>query len=174
MVNGSDEIFIIDSNAMLAPYHAYYSFEIAPTFWEIMRRFITAKNIVVLDKVYEEITAKEDGLSRWLKAVPELEPLKYNTPGVVENYGLIIGYLQSCGLYTNVAFHEWSQEKVADPWIVAAAKTYNYTVISFENRIHNLSAKNPSNKPKIPDICDQLRINCHDLFYMMNKLGVKL
>jgi hypothetical protein len=169
-----DKVFIIDSNVLLAPYHAYYSFEIAPTFWENMSRLITSKDIVILDKVYAELMVKDDSLSRWLKTVPELQPLKSDTPGIIDNYGLIINHLQSCGLYTADAFNKWSQDRVADPWIVAAAKTYNYTVISFESRILQLNAKNPSKNPKIPDICGHMGINCHDLFYMMNHFGIRL
>jgi hypothetical protein len=50
------EVFIIDSNALITPYKFYYSFEIAPQFWDTIAKHITLKNIVILDKVFYEIS----------------------------------------------------------------------------------------------------------------------
>jgi hypothetical protein len=40
------EVFIIDSNALITPYKFYYSFEIAPQFWDTMVEHIMRKNNV--------------------------------------------------------------------------------------------------------------------------------
>jgi hypothetical protein len=174
MKEQNDEVFIIDSNAFITPYNTFYSFEIAPSFWTNIEDRIISKNIVILDKVFDEIVAKEDKLNNWLQGIQGLEPIDHKNYGIIQNYGQVINHIQSCGLYTPVALHIWSQEQVADPWIVAAALTNQYTVISLEVPIHGLNVKKPSDKPKIPNICEQLNVKCRNLYYMMNKLAIKL
>jgi hypothetical protein len=102
------------------------------------------------------------------------EQIDHIDSGIIQNYGRVISHIQSCGLYTSTAFNAWSQEQVADPWIVAAAITNRYTVISLEVPIHGLNINQKSNKLKIPNICDQLNVKCQNLYYMMNNLAIKL
>jgi hypothetical protein len=170
----NDEVFIIDSNALITPYNAYYSFEIAPSFWTNIEERIISKDIVVLDKVFDEIVAKEDKLNNWLRDIQGLESVDHKSSGIIQNYGQVINHIQSCDLYTPVALSIWSQEQAVDPWIVAAALTNHYTVISLEAPIYGLNANQKSDKPKIPNVCEQLNIKCQNLYYMMNKLAIKL
>jgi hypothetical protein len=170
----NDEVFIIDSNALITPYNAYYSFEIAPSFWTNVEKRIISKSIVVLDKVFDEIVAKKDKLNDWLRDIQGLEQIDHKNAGIIQNYGRVISHIQSCGLYTPVALNTWSQEQFADPWIVAAALTNHYTVISLEAPIYGLNTNQKSDKPKIPNICDQLNIKHQNLYYMMNRLAIKL
>jgi hypothetical protein len=174
-LNGQhNEVFIIDSNALITPHNFYYSFEIAPSFWTNIEKQILSKNIVILDKVFDEIVAKKDKLNDWLQGIQGLEQIDHKSSGIIQNYGRVINHIQSCGFYTPVALNAWAQEQVADPWIVAAAITNHYTVISFEVPIHGLNIKSPSDKPKIPNICEQLNVKHQNLYYMMKVLGITL
>jgi hypothetical protein len=167
-------MFIIDSNALITPYKFYYSFKIAPQFWVTIAKHITQKNIVILDKVFDEISSKDDPLSQWIKSIDNLEQLSFKDSKIIGNYGKIMNYIKSSGFYSSIALNAWAQANKADPWIIAAAMAYNYTVITLETFNQGLNVNHPSKIVKIPNICQQFNIKCRDLFYMMHELSIQL
>lgn len=46
---------MIDSSALITPSNQYYQFIFAPSFWEQLKQKAEAGNIVILDKVYDEV-----------------------------------------------------------------------------------------------------------------------
>jgi hypothetical protein len=167
------EIFIIDSDALIAPYQNFYPFDMFPDIWNFFARNIISKNIVILDKVFDEIGKGKDPLSNWLAAVKNIEPTGVREAEIIRTYGNILNYLQSSPLYKEEALNSWSSNTVADPWIIAAAFTNSFTVITLEKGNESLSAAQPTKKVKIPDICKQFNVKCESLYYMMRQLGFK-
>ena len=53
----------------------------------------------------------------------------------------------------------------ADPFIIAIAKSRGWIVVTREK------ARDDLNKPKIPDVCQELKIECMDLFEMCRNEG---
>jgi hypothetical protein len=174
MSKQNNEVFIIDSNALITPYKFYYSFEIAPQFWDTIANHITLKNIAILDKVFDEISSKNDPLGQWIKNIVDLKQINYRDSEIIGNYGKIMNYISASGFYSSIALNTWAQRNKADPWIIAAAVAYNYTVITFETFNQGLNINQPSKSVKIPNICQQFDITCKDLFYMMQKLSIRL
>jgi hypothetical protein len=169
----ASEIFLIDSDALIAPYHLYYAFDLLHYFWSFVSENITLKKIKIMDKVYDEITANDDDLSNWLSAVDDLDLVEYKDSEIIGCYGNILNYIQGSPLYQDTALKSWSASNVADPWLIAAAKKYSYTVITFETPNASLNTSQPTKKVKIPDICRQFDVKYENLFYMMRKLGWK-
>jgi rRNA-processing protein FCF1 len=178
MIVKEPEVFIIDTNALITPYQQYYPFDLAPSFWEALERGITNERIVVLDTVFEELTKlpkdTEDDLSRWIKSIEGLKPLSHKDDAIFQNYRNVLTYIQNCGLYKERALANWSNDAIADPWIISAAMANNYTVITFEAGNENLQKNQPSAAAKIPDICKQFNVKCENLFYLMRALSFKL
>jgi hypothetical protein len=174
MKNQGDEIFLLDSDTLIRPAGSFYDFTLAPSFWSFIENKIIAKQIIILDKVYDEINVGNDELSNWIKQITSLEPLSYKNQDIINNYGLIMNYLQSSGFYKTEALDSWAQPTAADPWLVAAAMTFHYTIITFEISNTNLNTKQQSKKVKIPDICKHFNIACHDLYYLLNTLAFRM
>jgi hypothetical protein len=174
MSRQNNERFIIDSNVLITPFKFYYSFEIAPQFWDTIAKHITLKNITILDKVFDEISSKDDPLGQWINSIDGLEQINYRDSEIIGNYGKIMNYIKTGGFYSSIAFNAWAQGNKADPWIIAAAMAYNYTVITFETFNQGLNVNQPSKVVKIPNVCQQFDIDCKDLFYMMHKLSIRL
>jgi hypothetical protein len=172
--NQNKEVFIIDSNALITPYKFYYSFEIAPQFWDAIAKHITLKSIVILDKVFDEISSKDDLLGQWIKSIDNLEQINFKDSQIIGNYGKIMNYISAGGFYSSIALNAWAQANKADPWIIAAAMANNYTVITFETFNQGLNVNHPSKIVKIPNVCQQFNIMCKDLFYMMHELSIRL
>ena len=61
--------FVIDSNILMNSKNSYYAFDLLPQFWDILRQHILDGNILVIDKVLQEILVGEDELTRWIKTI---------------------------------------------------------------------------------------------------------
>lgn len=145
------EIFLLDSNTFITPYRLYYSFDFAPGYWQQLATSLQLDNVVVLDVVFKEVSKMEDGLSTWIKNLNNFKPLSTRTSSILVNYGKVLNYVQSCGLYKNEALRNWSQAYVADPWLIAVAMDLNATIITEETPVGSgLSTKKSIKKCKTP------------------------
>ncbi len=59
--------YILDSNVFIEAFRRYYSFDIAPSFWDFLSSNCDKKLFIVIDKVYNELINGGDKLSEWVK-----------------------------------------------------------------------------------------------------------
>lgn len=174
MMAKTKEIFLIDSAALITPYNSYYSFDLTPRFWQKILEKIENQEIVILDLVREEVSKGQDRLRDWILNINRELILDRRNELVLSNYVKILEYLQTSELYKEKALTEWSQNHIADPWLIAAALSFDFTVITLETRNNGLQGPNKVSKAKIPDVCDAFNVPCRDLFYMMRALSFTL
>lgn len=170
----AQEKFLIDANAFITPHLQYYPFDLAPSFWQQLENHIKDGTIVVLDMVKAEILQGTDSLRDWMDALEIAELIDRRRPEILAKYSQVLTHIQTDPCYQEAALREWSKASVADPWIVATAAAYGYTIITLEKPIPGLSHKAPTKKPKIPDVARALSVQTQDLFYLMRKLNFKL
>lgn len=167
-----DEKFLLDANSLITPYENFYPFDLAPGFWRQLHPLLSKERVAILDTVRDEILKGDDELTAWVKSVQKLNVCSRKNFDVLQVYAKILNYIQTSNKYTERALREWSRETVADPWLIAAASTYGYTIITFEKPLGVIS--NPTNRPKIPDIAKQFGVKCENLYYFMRNIGVRL
>ena len=149
----SEEIFLIDANSLITPYLNYYPLDLAPGFWNQLESAIKNGNVVILDMVKNEILQGNDLLTEWMKNMEsEVIFIDHRDPRIIAQYSLVLQYIQDDCRYKISALTEWAQESVADPWLIATAAVYHYTLITFEESNRGLDANNPSKRAKIPDV----------------------
>jgi len=163
-----NDIFLVDTNCFIAPYKQYYSFSIAPGFWTFLKKEIGNGNIMMLDLVYAEIKKGSDALSDWIDGLGVV-PVDRREPDIINAYKEVLTHVQTSPFYNEKALAAWSDARRADAWLVAAAKTYGYTVITFEASNSSLGS-GISGSAKIPDVCAEFNVKCENLFYMLDKL----
>lgn len=171
----SKEIFLIDSNILIRPHAEYYPFDFAPGFWTQMENCIKNGSIKILDMVENEILRgnETDDLKAWMEGLGA-ESIDHRRHEILEKYAEIIQYLGDCNLYKPSALTEWSRESVADPWLIATAAAYDYTLITFEAPSGGMSKRNPNKFAKIPDVATVFGVRTQSLYYLMRSLGFKL
>ena len=130
----SNEKFLIDSNSFIEPYKRFYPFDLAEKFWEQLQNNIENGSIILLDLVKAEISIGNDALSSWINKINIAKEIDHRAPEIINNYSNILEYIQNTQYYQETALENWAQEQVADAWLIATAKTYNYTIITFEER----------------------------------------
>ena len=170
----AEEKFLIDANAFITPHLQYYPFDLAPGFWEQLEDPIKDGRIAVLDMVKTEVLQGTDSLRDWMDRLEIGEFIDRRQPDILVKYSQVLTLLQTNPCYQEAALREWSKASVADPWIIATAAAYGYTIITLEKPIPGLSPKMPTKKPKIPDVARALGVQTQDLFYLMRKLNFRL
>jgi hypothetical protein len=113
-----------------------------------------------------------DELESWIREnLASVGPVSTKQTEIVNAYKEIIQYLGTSGYYSDIAIREWS-ENLTDPYVVATAMVFGYTVVTFELR-KEIQGKRIAH-PKIPNICDSFNVKCETLFYMMKQLEFNL
>lgn len=166
----SIEKFLIDANSFIEPYNRYYPFDLAEKFWEQLKTHIENGSILLLDKVKDELSQGSDSLSGW---ICNINCIDHRDIAIIRNYRKVLQHIQNNNSYKETALENWSQEQIADPWLIATAITYNYTIITFEQS-QNIRPDNLYKNAKIPDIAEDFNVKSENLFYLMRTLNIKL
>ena len=166
-MTAKDDVFLIDSNALITPFQQYYPFDLVPGFWGQVKVGIDTGKIIIASKVFDEVITGGDDLSSWILQFKD-KTFDHKDKDIVIAVGKILDYLRSSSRYDNDAVLAWSDIKIADPWLIAIAMIHNYIVVTFEK------TSNSPRKPRIPDICDYFGVMHCDLFQMMRSLRFSL
>ena len=161
------EKYLIDANSLIRPARAYYPFDFAPSFWQQLRPKISLDKIAVLDKVRDEVLKGTDELSAWISDLPNECILSTQDMQVLQKYREVLSFIQQSDKYSEAALRRWSQLDIADPWLIAAAKVYGYTLLSFEQSAGTIPEGSRSKNPKLPDVARHFQVPYTSLFDMM-------
>ncbi len=170
----NSNIFLIDANSLITPHLRYYSFDFAPGFWEQMKFNVSSGKIAILDMVKNEILQGNDDLKKWMESLYIKNEIEHKKQSIILEYSKILNYIQKNPCYKDSALHEWSREIVADPWLIATASVYGYTLITLEEPNRGLNSRTPSKNAKIPDVANVFGVRVGSLFDMMRELKFNL
>lgn len=165
----SNSIYLIDTNILVEAYKRYYSFDIAPSFWNSLLQKAKAGQVVSIDRVKSEIDGygEDDDLKIWVNQEFGNWFLPTQDSGVIQAYREIIGWATSNEQFTDAAKTEFAS--VADSWLIACAKAKEFTVVT-----HEASKAGAKKRIMIPNVCDAHRIPVINTFDMMRNLKVRL
>jgi hypothetical protein len=161
------EKYLIDANSLIRPARAYDPFDFAPSFWQQLRPKISLDKIAVLDKVRDELLKGTDELSAWISDLPNECILSTQDMQILQKYRDVLRFIQQSDKYSEAALRRWSQLDIADPWLIAAAKVYGYTLLSFEQSAGTIPEGSRSKNPKLPDVARHFQVPYTYLFDMM-------
>ena len=170
--------YLIDANAIIAPYRVYYAFDLVPRFWDFLSEQIISGNILLIDKVYDEIavnkdkTKPSDDLQKWIESLAAHKK-SIKTAEIVSAYQEVVNYINNSDKYLDSAKRDWFNLNHADPWLVATAKAEKHKIITFEAKKGASPKGQGWNIVRIPNVCEDLGIECVDLFKVLRELGFR-
>lgn len=166
-MNGVPNRYVLDSSVFIEASRRYYSFDIAPGFWQAL--IAHTGSVLSIDRVRNEISQAKDDLSQWANNDFHHSFQSTSDAAVVKAYANIIQWAQQQSQYTNAAKAEFAEADNADAWIVAYALATGCVVVTQE-----VAAPEAKSKIKIPDVCRAFNVPCIDTFEMMRRLGIRL
>lgn len=162
--------YILDTSCFTQAFRTYYSFEIAPSFWNFIDKKFGEGIIVTNEKVYKEIEKGKDELFEWMKngnVKNRLLNTKTNN-GVLTNYAYLMQWSEGTE-YKTTAKQEFAQYSNADAWVISCALEFDLQIVSQE-----VSAPESKRRIKIPDVCTEFSINHLDTFSFLKEIGFRM
>ncbi len=146
--------YLIDANIFIQAQQDYYCFDLCPGFWEFMGSKFMDGQLISIRNVFDELQKQDDEICTWSKGIMHCFQ-SVDDQETQMNFRAIANYVQQeyAPRHKNSLPHIQKFLSVADPWIIAKAKTTNATVVT-----HEVRDKNNGCKPKIPDICGYFNV----------------
>jgi hypothetical protein len=153
-------MFWLDSDTFVRAKDQAYAFDIAPGFWEIIKRNARSGRLAAPSLVYDEIARGGDELTDWVnreRANLFVEP-DDKTQTLM---GEVADWVQKNYDPPQAKFFL----KGADPWVIAAALNDEGTVVT-----HEVPVGPDSKRVKIPNVCLRFGVKCTDCYGMLRTL----
>ncbi len=146
--------YSIDTSALLDGWVRNYPPENFPGVWENIDKLIASGQIHITEEVLVELEKKHDDVFAWAKTK---EQFIYHTDSEIQSAVRKI-LAQHKRLVDNR-----KNRSTADPFVIALAMLKGCTVISGEAPSGRLD------RPKIPDVCKSLGVDCISLLSLIKK-----
>ena len=138
--------YLLDANVFIEAKNRYYGLDICPAFWDWLIVNIAQGKIFSIDKVSDEIMAKEDTLTDWIR---ELNDNFFVRPGpaIIQAMSSVSEWAIQQG-FSSVAIATFMER--ADCYLVAQALVDEYVVVTLE------TSSASKKRIKIPNACTGL------------------
>jgi hypothetical protein len=150
--------YSIDASAILDAWVRYYPFDLFPSFWNKFKELVTSDGCVAIELIEHEINKKDDGCGKWFNE------------NNLNHFFVAIGkdiQAEVSEMMKNKNYQRLVEDRKgvfgADPFVIAFAKVENLTVVTGERANNNIS------KPKIPDVCNDMGIDCINILDLMRR-----
>lgn len=158
--------FWLDTDSFIQPKDGPYGFDIAPGFWDFLKKKAREGIIASSSEVYKELKQGEDDLLHWARQ--QQDEIGFFT----EPDPIVQTIYREIAAYVNKKYPQHQSEAFltgADAWIIAHAKAYGGRVVTFEK-----AAAPNSRKAKIPDVAANFGVNCLNVYEMVRDLGMRI
>ena len=165
MTNARRVRYTPDANVLMTAFHHYYAPALFPGFWDFLRHHFADGNLVMTDRVYDEILYPPELVSL-VEQVTEDFVVSTATTQVVDGYVQLMDWVQDNRQFNQSAREEFARG--ADGWFSAYAMVHEAVVVTNE-----ASAPESKSRVKLPDLCHQFHIRCINTFEMLQELGAQ-
>lgn len=161
--------YLLDTNIFIQAHRSTYPLDVVPSFWNKLVELDQQGIIVSIDKVKKEIFEKsshEDELRNWC-ADHLTSTFFLDSASVIGSYIDVVGWAASqISHYKQSAIDEFLQTDLADPWLIAYAKTHGMTIVTYET-----SQPERIKSIKIPEPCKHFDIQFVSVIEMFREIG---
>jgi hypothetical protein len=159
--------YLIDANVFIQAKNLYYRFDFCEGFWAWLLSAHEAGLVFSIKKVRKELVSgdKADLVRKWAEDLPDDFFLDDDADkAVMQTYAQVMQWANASKHYSPQAKAEFAKLKVADPFLVAVAKRYDYEIVTQEK-------SNTASKKKIylPDAADTFDVKTIFVYDMLSK-----
>lgn len=165
MMSSQANLYLPDTNVLVAAYRNYYAPDLCPGFWECLSHHLSAARLGIIDRVYEEIISPTE-LVDWVEQATNQSFAPTGAQPVVDAYRRLIDWVHDNPQFNDAARADFASG--ADGWLAAYAMANGGVVVTNE-----VSAPQSQSVIKLPDLCRQFDIPCINTFAMLRELGAQ-
>ena len=157
--------YLLDANTFIQAKNQYYAMDICPGYWDWLEQENGLGRLGSISEIARELKRQDDELSCWVK--------ERDKP----DFFLPVDDRQTQEVYAQIANYvvQHFEEKhfapflgVADPWLVAKAKTTGAVLVT-----HEALVPANSKKVKIPNICQHFFVQYISTFSLLRRLEAR-
>ncbi|MGE5479440.1 MAG: DUF4411 family protein [Chloroflexota bacterium] len=156
-----EKTYCLDSNVFIEGWNKYYSPQLCPDYWNVLKELGRKGKIFIPKDVYEEITSGEDELSSWLKS-SKIRVSKRTGPILNCWTAILAKNPNHQRLVDNT-----KGRSLADPWVIAHAIVEKATVVTKEIKLLDENSK----RLKIPNVCENMGVPWMDDFQFLKEVN---
>lgn len=156
------QLYCLDTNVLVEAWNSYYSPQLCPSYWDVLKQLGGAGRIFLPADVAEEISRTQDALARWLDQSGIL--IRKNTQRV----GLAIKAIYAADERHERLVDNIRGRSLADPWVIAHAMDAGACVVTKEKLTLEANAK----RIRIPDVCYKMAVRCINDFDFLSEITV--
>ena len=152
--------YSIDTSAILDAWVRHYPHDAFPSFWNRFKTLAESQEVIATELIEHELSKKDDGCHKWFKQnnlndffVELTDSIQNDVTDILKNPNYQRLVEDRKGTYG------------ADPFVIALAKVEDLIVVTGEKATNNLA------KPKIPDVCNDMGIECINILDLMRREG---
>jgi hypothetical protein len=150
--------YSIDTSAILDAWIRHYPHDLFPSFWIKFATLLETKEGIATELVSHELNKKDDGCHQWFR------DNDLDSSFIELNDGIQTVVVE---MMKNKNYQRLVEDRKgaygADPFVIALAKLEKLTVVTGE------IASKRMDKPKIPDVCNDMGIECINILELMRK-----
>ncbi len=151
--------YCLDAGVFINGWHKHYHKDVFPSVWTHLHKQLSEGVAFVPHEIYNEVLRVDDEASRWLKVRKHC--VRRETTEVMAHMKYIMR------TYPRLV-EQRTHRSGGDPFLIATAFVDKSIVVTEEN-----FAENPS-KPKIPDVCKDMQIECIKPLEFYRRTGLVL
>lgn len=155
-------MYLLDANVFIEAKDRYYRMTTFPGYWNWLDNCFRSGHLSSIDMVYEEVSKSDDKLSEWMSSRRK----HFIKADDEETQSMFATIAQS--VMANPVYKDSEKAKflgVADPLLIAKAKTLGATLVT-----HEVLAPENSTKVKIPNICRAFDVEHINTFELIETL----
>lgn len=156
------ELYCLDTNVLVEAWNSYYSPQLCPSYWEVLKAMGAAGQIFLPSDVAKEISRTQDALAEWLDKSGL--PIRKNTEGV----GLAMRNIYAADERHMTLVDNIRGRSLADPLVIAHAIDAGACVVTKEKLTLEPSAK----RIRIPDVCKAMSVRCINDFEFLREASI--
>lgn len=141
--------YLLDSNIFISAKNTFYNPTFHPGYWELLGRGIKTGDVVIIDRVYKELSAGNDYLATWIKGY-ESNVLSTKRKDIETELKKISNFVMQ-----NSAWVKGKKDFLegADAWLIALSQLDDATIVTDEK-------PNDGKAPKIPIVARSFGCRC--------------
>ena len=165
-------LYLLDANILINANQKYYGIEQVREYWDWLSHQGTTDRVKIPREIYDEITAGNDNLSKWIKDGERKQALLFKEEADVALVRRVMeeGYERDLEEGYERDLNDSEVETIGkDAFLIAyaLADPKNRTIVTAETSKPNAKWQNR----KVPDVCDQFDIFHCDAFEFGHALG---
>ena len=150
--------YCLDSGVFINSWTKHFPIDVFPSVWNHLDKLCRDNVVFVPPEVAKEVYRIDDGVAKWLRARRKIiarpsDEIVLQTKEIINQYQRLAA--------------EGSGRSGADPWVIGYAFHRKAIVVTEEQYSNNL------NKPKIPDVCDDLQMTHMSTVGLLRSTGFR-